>query len=273
MLALAVAAETLAAPPSAAVLVQNELAFAQAAVDRGTRAAFLEVLADSSVVMQPVATPGRASIENSRAPGAKLLWRPDLASISAGGDFGWASGPFNYFGYSTGAHPEDTGHYVTVWRLEAGGAWRVLLDGGVSYSIGSSDPVAHLAVTARLRKTQTGHAAPDCSGEFAARWQSKDRVHALKDYLADDARLLYSGAPPRDGRGIDPKADPLAVTPLRAVTVAHRLTAEGGDLMVDYGEYALDASGELPARRLLFIRAWDLGHGCRLALEALNPAS
>jgi hypothetical protein len=148
-----------------------------------------------------------------------------------------------------------------------------VLDGGVSYPIGTADAAARLEVTPLLRKTQTGHAAPDCSAEFAARWQSKGRASALKEYLADDARLLYSGAQPRDGRAINPKADPLAVTPLRTATVAHRLASDVEDLAVDYGEYALDASGELPARRLVFIRAWDLGHGCRLALEVLNPAS
>jgi len=269
--ALAASAAVAAARPSAALIVEQELAFAQSAAEHGTRAAFLAVLADSAVLMQPRAVPARATLEAGAGPGAPLRFRPDLASISARGDFGWASGPFSHYRESAGDRPDVVGHYVTVWRREDGGAWRVILDGGVPYPIADGASAAHLAVSARLRPTASAGAAPDCSAEFAARWQAQGRARALKEFLAADARLLYAGAAPRDARAIEPKLDPLAAAPLHAARIARTLASEDGDVAVDYGEYELGATLEVPARHVVFIRAWDLGHRCRLALEALSP--
>jgi hypothetical protein len=261
-----------AAPPSAQAIVDSERAFERAVVERGTRAGFLEFLAETSIVLGPQPTPGRAATEAGPAPGAPLRWRPDLASISGAGDFGWASGPFLSYAFSAAEPPVAAGHYLTVWRRDDGGAWRVLLDGGVSYPLDEARVPQQLEVTPRLRHPGSGHGgASDCSVAFGARWQEQGRGRALKEYLADDARLLLAGVPVVDGRATLLRADPLRGAALTKLRTAKTLSAERGDLQVSFGEYDIAARLDAPARRYLFVHAWDVGKSCRLALEMLNP--
>jgi hypothetical protein len=275
LLSLAASAGTAAAAESlsAKVLVDRETAFAQAAVDRGTRAAFLEFLADNAVILTPTPTPGRGSVEKGPAPGAPLRWRADLAMISGHGDFGWTSGPFSSYEFTTNERPVTTGHYFTVWWVEDNGIWRVVLDGGVPYPVADEALPRHLEVTPRLRSPGSGTiATKDCGQEFAESWRFKGRAKALKDFLASDARLLYAGRPPRDGKAIVPATDPLAAAKLGATHVARRIASEFGDVAVSYGDYEVDATLDTPARRLLYVQAWDSSGSCKLALEAINPA-
>ena len=267
------AAPAPAGAPSAQAIVDNERAFEQAAVARGTRAAFLEFLAESAVILEPRPAPGRAAVERGPPPGGPLRWRPDLAAISGAGDFGWASGPFLAYAKSTAELPTATGHYFTVWSRRSDEPWRVLLDGGVAYPITDARATTHPAVTPRLRPPGTGHArAGDCASAFAARWRAHGRADALEEYLAGDARLLVAGAAPLDGSGPIRRSDPLAGRALSAAHLGRSHAAERGDLVVTYGEYDLAALADAPALRYVFVSAWDVGRSCHLALEALNPA-
>jgi hypothetical protein len=270
---LAAAAAAVAGAPSAQVIVDNERAFERAAIEHGTRAGFLEFLAETSIVLGPQPTPGRAATEAGPAPGAPLRWRPDLASISGAGDFGWASGPFLSYAASAADPPVAAGHYFTVWRRENGGAWRVLLDGGVPYPLDERLAPRQLEVTPRLRRPGGGHGrTTECSAAFGALWQQKGRAAALKEYLADDARLLLAGAAVEDGRAAWLKADPLRDAALAKLRTAKTLGSDGGDVEVSFGEYDVAARLDAPSRRYLYVHAWDVGSSCRLALEMLNPA-
>jgi hypothetical protein len=113
--------------------------------------------------------------------------------------------------------------------------------------------------------------AGDCSAAFATRWQDKGRAAALKEYLADDARQLLAGAAVTDGRAAWLTADPLRDAVLGKLRTAKTLSADRGDLQVSYGEYDVAARLDTPARRYVFVHAWDVGRSCRLALESLNP--
>ena len=272
-LAAGAAAAAAAAAPDAQVIVDNERAFERAAIEHGTRAGFLEFLAETSVVLGPQPAPGRAATEAGPAPGAPLRWRPDLASIAGSGDFGWASGPFLSYRASTAEPPVAAGHYFTLWRREPGGDWRVLLDGGVSYPFDDRLVAQQLEVTPRLRSAGGGRSrAADCSAAFGALWQQKGRAAALREFLADDARLLLAGAAVEDGRATVLRADPLRDAALAKLRTAKTLSSDGGDLRVSYGEIDIAARPDAPARRYVFVHAWDAGKVCRLALEMLNPA-
>jgi len=272
VLALASGAVT-AAAPSAQQIVDNERAFEQAAIDRGTRAGFLEFLAETSVVLGPQPTPGRAATEAGPAPGAPLRWRPDLASISGAGDFGWASGPFLAYKTSTADPPVAAGHYLTIWRRGEDGAWRVLLDGGVSYPVDDLLVPHRLEVAPRLRRPGGGHGrTADCSVAYGALWQQRGRAAALKEYLADDARLLLAGAGVTDGRKSWLSSDPLRDASLTKLRTGKTLASDGGDVEVSYGEYDIAARLDTPARRYVFVNVWDVAKTCRLAVESLNPA-
>jgi uncharacterized protein (TIGR02246 family) len=64
-----------------------------------------------------------------------LTWEPDGSEVSLGGDLGYTHGTYR----SEVTEPEgtksvSTGKYVTIWRKQADGQWRVVVD------IGNQDP-------------------------------------------------------------------------------------------------------------------------------------
>ena len=59
-------------------------------------------------------------------------WKPLLAVVSASGDLGYTVGTAEFHKTDDPARPvTGRGKYVTVWRKQRNGLWRVVLDTGV----------------------------------------------------------------------------------------------------------------------------------------------
>jgi ketosteroid isomerase-like protein len=114
-------------------LVAAERAFAADAGARSTRDAFLAALADDGVVFAPGPASGKAVWTARAADTAKLEWAPEAAEIAASGDLGYTYGPWRLT--PPGADkPAHYGHYFTVWRKQADGHWKALVDKGVVHA-------------------------------------------------------------------------------------------------------------------------------------------
>jgi len=111
-------------------VVEAERAFAAAALESGTRGAFLRFIHEDGVLFRPGPVPGTAALEASPEVGGTLRWTPEVAGLSEDGLLGFTSGPYQEQGED--ASPTGTGRYVTLWRREAGGEFRFVLDVGVS---------------------------------------------------------------------------------------------------------------------------------------------
>lgn len=81
----------------------------------------------------PVAT-GKNAITKLTAsafaiPDFKLAWRPDKVGIARSGDLGYTSGTYMWsFKDASGKPVSDKGKYLTVWKKQADGSWKVLFD-------------------------------------------------------------------------------------------------------------------------------------------------
>jgi ketosteroid isomerase-like protein len=59
----------------------------------------------------------------------KISWHPDKAGIARSGDLGYTSGPYEEtFTDVTGKTVSDKGKYLTVWKKQSDGSWKVLFD-------------------------------------------------------------------------------------------------------------------------------------------------
>jgi ketosteroid isomerase-like protein len=81
-------------------------------------------------------TPGTAFIRNAMTPvfadtSFSLTWQPTMAFASADGDLGYTLGTWQSTHYTAaGAAQVSTGKYITIWRKQVDGGWKVVFDGG-----------------------------------------------------------------------------------------------------------------------------------------------
>jgi len=113
-------------------LIAAERAFARTSVESGMKTAFVENLAENSVVFRPGPINGFKAWQSRPATEARLEWAPDFAEIAGSGDFGFTSGPWA-FAPKPDAAPVAFGTFVTVWRRSSAGRWKVELDIGASH--------------------------------------------------------------------------------------------------------------------------------------------
>ncbi len=139
-----------------AQVIAAERAFSAAAVERGTKQAFLDFFADDAVSFGPAPVVGRDPIrEGPEMP--PLEWWPAAAEVSAAGDLGYTTGPYRSVGPDGVAR---WGHYHSVWGRQADGGWKVLIDLG--------GPHGEVAIPETVR-TPRRPAAGDPAGGRGAR--------------------------------------------------------------------------------------------------------
>ncbi len=126
------------AAATAAAVKAADIAFDQRAQQVGAAQAFRETMDEADGLQFGAGAPTRGAAAIYKAMGgdapskAKLEWAPTEAWGSSGGDMGVTTGTFRFTAPSPG--PSFAGHYVTVWRKNAAGAWKGLID------IGNPDP-------------------------------------------------------------------------------------------------------------------------------------
>ncbi|HEY1578980.1 MAG TPA: nuclear transport factor 2 family protein [Terracidiphilus sp.] len=130
--------------PGKVLLFDLEARFAKDVRERGG-AAFASWFADDGVALgngQPPAI-GRVAIVKSAnwAPGDyQLTWTPTDAQMGPSGDMGYTWGHFEGRSKDSNGNPVLTsGRYMTIWRKEPDGSWKVVLDAGANEPAAAGD--------------------------------------------------------------------------------------------------------------------------------------
>ncbi len=113
-------------------LVAAERAFARTSVEKGVRDAFLTYLAPDGVIFRPTAVNGRDAWQSRGPVPIMLLWAPHYAEVSAAGDLGYTTGPWELRPNDPG-RPVGYGQFISVWQVQPDGSWRVALDIGIGH--------------------------------------------------------------------------------------------------------------------------------------------
>jgi ketosteroid isomerase-like protein len=127
-----------AARPDPAALLKADRAFAQATAERRLEgfASFLEEDVTTIRPNSPVLKGKNALVERwsgiLQDPTASISWKPLRAVISASGDLGFTVGSYEVTKDSgQGKKAAGSGKYVTIWRKQPDGGWKVTFDSGV----------------------------------------------------------------------------------------------------------------------------------------------
>ncbi|MEX0892116.1 MAG: DUF4440 domain-containing protein [Gemmatimonadota bacterium] len=123
-------------PPDASELMEADRAFA-GAVARVGRDAWVSWFAEDGAQIQEGVgeVRGHEAIRELMAglddPGYSLTWEPLRADIADSGDLGWTTGTYrSAMTDADGNVRRGEGRYVTIWRRQSDGTWKVVMDLG-----------------------------------------------------------------------------------------------------------------------------------------------
>lgn len=106
----------------------RELAFAKTMADRD-HAAFTSFISEEAIFMGRNVLRGRAAVAEGwkplfQGPQAPFSWEPERVEVTDSGTLAISSGPVR------DPAGNRTGTFVSTWRREADGQWRIVLDIG-----------------------------------------------------------------------------------------------------------------------------------------------
>jgi ketosteroid isomerase-like protein len=123
--------------PGKLLLFDLEAKFAKDVAVRGG-AAFADWFAPDGVTLGNGASPvvGKVAILKSTTwtpQQYQLTWTPTDAAMGPSGDMGYTWGHFEGHSKDANGNPVTTsGRYITIWRKQADGSWKVALDAGAN---------------------------------------------------------------------------------------------------------------------------------------------
>ncbi|GLS01275.1 hypothetical protein GCM10007859_12870 [Brevundimonas denitrificans] len=268
------AAPVLAQTPDAAPIVAAERAFAADFPALGFGGSFQKWSRPDSILINGGQAQTVAAVFEgaplTRQPGEPLIeWWPTFAGVARSGEMGFTTGP-------AARDQEGYGHYFTVWRRQADGAWRWVYDGGSNASpagqpgpdsqprllpvatVGSGSPEAAMAEVTAVEADLAAAAATDQKAAHLA-------------VLAPEGRLYVAPLPPAEGP--DAFAAALDGWPARftfGVTEGGG-ASDGGDMVWTYGRAGWTREGQ--DRTGHYMRLWQKRpEGWRLIMAQLIPA-
>jgi ketosteroid isomerase-like protein len=227
--------------------------------------AFLTYLAEDGVIFRPPAVNGRKLWQERSNPSGTLIWEPHYAEVSAAGDLGLTYGPWEYRMHAGGRDTTvDTGTFVTLWRKQADGSWRFVVDGGVSHPL-SGPGLGSGAFTAGPAHTAPARAAGDATRgraeltaldrDWARLLSSGGMPRAFENRVAEDVRYFRDGEPPAIGH---PQACDAMAKTKGAVTcrTENALVAKSADFGCTYGLTEIRAGAKSAPDSVGFFRVW-----------------
>ncbi len=130
--------------PGKMLLFNLEARFAKDVAARGG-AGFASWFADDGVLLGNGAAPviGKVAIEKSSTWSPKdyqLTWTPTDAVMGPSGAIGYTWSVYEGHSKDANGNPVDTsGRFITIWRKEPDGSWKVALDAGANAPPGAGD--------------------------------------------------------------------------------------------------------------------------------------
>lgn len=249
-------------------MVAAEAAFSRMAKDKNTRDAFLHFLHDDAVTVDaggPVA--GKERLRKQQPTASLLTWEVSFGDISAAGDLGYDTGPWRYYATRADSVPVAWGHFHSIWKKQADGSWKNMLDFGIAHdSLWTAEPVHTTAMPLKsspVKVTALEATLSLMNQEKAFLADVKEKGMTAYDGVASkEIRFSRQGEPP-----IVSVADKLQFLQRRSLFSNQALLdggiAASGDLGYVYGTADAIAlvEGRQETKRAAYLRVWKKEDG------------
>jgi len=262
-------------------MVQTEQAFSRMAAEKNARDAFMEFIADDGLLFRPTAVNGKEWMRAHPVPASDkhplLAWQPAFAGISAAGDLGFTTGPWELKEDSKDEKPAGYGHFVTLWKKQPDGSWKFVVDLGISHPMsGGPQRLWHPSDETSAAKFKTVEVAAaraalaDRDRAYLQRNTKEGMVKAFAAYASPDVRLYRAGSLPFISRTV--AANALSSIKGQVTwTVTGGDVSRSGDLGYTYGTYEITNASNVTERGS-YVRIWkNEGGAWRIVLDVANP--
>lgn len=272
MLALGAMASTADEKPSAAVraIVESEGRFGQMAHDRSVRAAFLEFLADDAIVFRLGPVNGKKVWSERPESTLDLIWQPIFAAIARSGDFGYDTGPAKWKKNRSDEKFLGYGQFVSVWKKQRDGAWKVALDIGIENPQPTSEPgppqtLVAGDVTKDVDLVAARQALEKTERDFAG-MAKEDSLSALSAFASENIRAFREEMLPIIGKKavVDMAS---AAHGTMSIQASSGDMSRSGDLAYSYGSYSIKRGDETERGNLVQIWQTDSSGAWKLVLD------
>ncbi len=270
--------------PGVEELFKADRAFSNLAAQKGIRAAFLEYLAAGAIVFRPEPVDAVSFYKNQTGPEAKLQWEPIRGDISTSQDLGYTTGPWKLTRSSGGTESTVEGYYVSIWKKQSGGEWKVVLDAGIptppkeqdypgTVKPGGATPppargstAAGRAPSIEVPKTDDLAKLDSGLGEATILYGA---LAAYQVFSAEDIRIYRPNELPLPGRE---RLGALVGSRKIQFSTAGSDLASSKDLGYTYGVGDIIGDDGQGNRFFAYLHVWQRAEsGWRLALDLRNP--
>jgi ketosteroid isomerase-like protein len=256
-------------------VVENEGKFAQMSQDQNTRAAFLEFLAPDAIVFHPGPVNGPELWKKRPENYISLKWKPLFAAIARSADLAYTTGPAEWREKKEDPKPYGYAQFVSVWKKQKDGAWKVALDIGNEVPgpvKGDEPPPLELSLSpapANVDLADAKKKLQQAESLFATAAKA-DSTIALTEAGAANLRVHREGVFPAIGKG----AATLMLSVRRGKLTLERSgggMSAAGDLAYSYGKYSLVRPQDTERGHFLQIWRMEADGSWKIALDYEAP--
>lgn len=255
-------------------LVAAENYFGALVKEKGIRHGFLKVSDNETLVFRPDPIKAEDFYDKRTQDDGQLSWEPVYAKISRSGDWGFTTGPYAHIADST-----SYGQFLSVWKANKKGVWKLALDVGIPHPKPKASPDLNFTdpknfkffrqiSESRLKQREDMIMTSD---RLFSNTIKKNRLVAYDAFLANEARLLFPGYEPIIGKeNINNFYSLHEINIAMEPAVADR--ALGSDLAFTYGTAHISQNSK--SRRYNYVRIWESQEGFKwnVIVELFSPA-
>jgi len=258
-------------------MVKTEQAFSKMAQETTPRDAFMAFIADDGLLFRPGAVNGKKwMLEHPVPPSDKkpvLAWQPAFAGMAQSGDIGFTTGPWEAKGDVNDPKPGNYGHFMTVWKKQADGSWKFVVDLGIAHPQQSGGPQTLWQPTDASKSKSfkavdvavTRQSLLDRDQKYSVAVVKDGEAKAFLAYAAPEVRLYRNNNLPYIGR----EAASAALANATGQVKWKPIAADGssaGDLGYTHGTY--EAEGKTGS----YVRIWKKQNGTwQIIMDVTNP--
>ena len=238
-------------------LIAAEKAYAKAAGEKGFREASISAFADDAVIFAPNPVNGKKFWQQTKEDPV-ITWHPVFAAIACSDDLGYTTGPAEFYKSRGEKEPTGFGNFVSIWRKDANGVWKVSLDVGSNHAQPNQIDMTirtDVPVTSAVNR-ESAHADLQRIQQTFSDALKDDQADAILRAAAEDIRVYRRDALPAVGQLAAGKL-------LSDEHVKTTRTPEGKgisaatDLAYEYGNYSSEHANS--TQRGIYVSIWRLG--------------